>query len=261
MTIVMMTSTEGKEDVAVEDTVTSAIPQKLNEALNLKAFVDFIFKKRALIQKAQTRWLTYVGVVERCVIWREPLMAALDEIKLDRPSSRRKAYNTDWAGLRISEEEGSILQQFLVVGRACKKVLESLEGANHTTISSLLWHHSRLLKFFTSASKNTSLHPWITLFCQKAIDNSAVKFNAQVDRAAMIGTVLDPRFKSLSFLTASEAGKCTDALNSAYIDLAIKMGDSSTVAGPPKKKSKRDSGSVFSDFTSDIVDTVTNKGY
>jgi hAT family C-terminal dimerisation region len=232
--------------------VSSSVAEKVEEATKLKLFVDFIFKRRALIQRAQTRWMTYVGVVERCVIWRKPLMTALEEVRSERPSKRRKISEIDLSALRISDEEGIVLQQFLVIGRACKNVLESLEGADHTTIGSLLWHHSRLRTFLTSASKNTQLHPMVTLFCQKAVENSTVKFSANVDKAAMIGTVLDPRFKGLSFLSSAEAGKCTDALKSAYMDLDLKLdGEGELEAVQRTKKA------VFNDFTSNILDTVS----
>jgi hypothetical protein len=72
---------------------------------------------------------------------------------------------------------------------------------------------------------------------------------------------LDPRFHSLTFLTSAEAGKCTDALKAAYIDLEIKMDkdDVSDSAGVPrpKKKARVNDSEVFSDFTSNILDNLS----
>jgi hypothetical protein len=75
----------------------------------------------------------------------------------------------------------------------------------------------------------------------------------------MIGTVLDPRFNTLQFLSQSEAGKCRDALTAAYTDLTLSMGESivqgDAVQG--RKRQRVNSPSVFTDFTGDVFESVS----
>ena len=103
--------------------------QSLAAAQYKRAYVDYIFNKRALIQKASTRWLSYVYVIERCVIWHKPLMNALGDIRNNRPSGRLR--DIDWNKLQITDDECNVLTQFLIVGRACNQVIVSLEGSSH----------------------------------------------------------------------------------------------------------------------------------
>jgi hAT family C-terminal dimerisation region len=98
------------------------------------------------------------------------------------------------------------------------------------------------------------------LFCKRAAENSSIKFSSEYDKPAMIATALDPRHKSLSFLSAAEGGKCLDALNSAYISLGIEQGeqpemDNSNIRG--KKKVKVNHPDIFTDFTANILDTFS----
>jgi hypothetical protein len=249
---------DGSDSKSDDEIVDAVISQKVTDATNVKAFVNFIMRKRALIQRAATRWLTYVDVVQRCVIWREPMMQALDEISL-WPRKKGRSQASDSSGVRasdprISDDEGVILQQFLIIGRACKQVIDTLEGANHATISWLLWAHHRLVDWLDKTYRADKFHPTILAFLKQAKENAAIKFTAQVDKPAMIGALLDVRFKDLTFLSATEAGKCRDALKTAWADCKIKAGD---VDPPAPKKQRVNHPDVLSDFTSDILGSLS----
>jgi hypothetical protein len=241
------------DDLCEETIISAQAAVIIAEADSLQLYVDFIFRKRALIQRAQTRWLTYVRVVERYVVWHEPLLDAMNQIR----SSLSAAATRKLGDLpRISLTELDILQQFMVVGRACREVLESLEGSKHTTIGSLLWHHARLKKFLVSTGQNQLFHETVKAFCKRAALNSDMKFNAVVDKPAMVATLLDPRFKELTFLPPAEATKCRDALAAAYSALEAEQSSDVSdipVAPPSRKKAKA------SDFSGSILDTVSPK--
>jgi len=176
----------------------------------LKSIIQFIFKKRALVQKAKTRWMTYVPLVERVIIWRHALMNSLDEIYSDTSSAKRRKEKkgVDITSLRISDKEAEILMQFLVVAKGAKKALDACEGSKFPTIGGLLFWHSRLQKYLLLCAEDESLTAVIRAFARRAAENGKGKFNRQVDRAAMVGVLLDPRYRSLSFLSQGEEGKC-----------------------------------------------------
>jgi hypothetical protein len=133
-----------------------------------------------------------------------------------------------------------------------------LESDKHTTIGSMLWLHHRLVSFLKKASTTTAYDPTIIKFCERAIDSFELKFSSNVDRPAMIGALLDPRHKKLTYLSKSESDKCQDALRAAYDILLMGLGrEQEVLQVQPSKKSKVNHPSVLSDFTSDILDTVS----
>jgi len=220
--------------------------QVVTDAHTVKALVDFIFKKRALVQRAVTRWLTYVNVVERCVVWRTALMGAINEIK---SKDSRAARDTNWDEYQISQEDEGVLQMFYTIGRACKQVIEEMQGARHVTLSELLWQHSRLVRVFRMGSENVNMFPVMRAFCTKALDYSAIKFTVNVDKCAMLAAALDPRFKELSFLDTGQRSKCFDALETAFAQIEQERG----VADEPASKRSKPNETVFTDFTVDIL--------
>lgn len=243
------TDTENADETAI---IQSQNAKKTETAAEVREMVDFIFRKRALIQKATTRWLTYVSVVEHVLIWKAPLMRALEEIRAGKGNKKKKDSDVDIDSLKLSDEESKILGQFLTIGLAAKHVLQAVEGGNFTTIGSLLWHHSRLQRYLEKSAEDENLQPIVRLFCRKALENSKVKFTAGVDNAAMIATLLDPRFRSLSFLSNTEAGKCKDALKDAFVDLELRMEEVNQIAVPPPAKKQK-----WNEFGSDILDSVS----
>ena len=66
-----------------------------------------------------------------------------------------------------------------------------------------------------------------------------MKFNAKVDRPALIGTVLDPCYRTMSFLAESDRGKCVTAVTAAYNELVLEMNDDSSAPAPSAPPSKR----------------------
>jgi len=170
-------------NVNLESATLQKMTEKPCERLNnMKEYVDYSFCKRALVQKAATRWMTYVHVVKRTLMWRIPLMKSLVEIRADPTFRRRKKKSIDVEAevnaVRISDDDANVLTQFLMVGDSARSVLESLESGNHTTIGSLLWHHSRLqgYRYLTSCSSNEEFTPMMPEFCKLALDNSKQSF-------------------------------------------------------------------------------------
>lgn len=210
----------------------------------LKDVIDHICRKKALVQKAATRWMTYVAVVERTLMWRTALTRAMDEISADSSFRKKKVdpSEVDLSALRISEEEAKVLEEFQKIGQSCRTVLESLEGDDYPSIGSLLHHHSRLFKYLVRAATAESLDPRMRRFCQLAAENCSVKFTAEVDRPALIGAVLDPRYRQLKFLSSSEAGKCKDALNGAFTVLQLEESDDAVAVNEPVLKRRKRAG-------------------
>jgi hypothetical protein len=250
--------TEGHKatEEEVERVLLGGDQDAVARAGELKSIIQFIFKKRALVQKAKTRWMTYVPLVERVIIWRHALMNSLDEIYSDTSSAKRRKEKkgVDITSLRISDKEAEILMQFLVVAKGAKKALDACEGPKFPTIGGLLFWHSRLQKYLLLCAEDESLTAVIRAFARRAAENGKGKFNRQVDRAAMVGVLLDPRYRSLSFLSQGEAGKCREALQAAWeeinrVEFPSKLADGSTA--PPFKKRK------VSVFETDILDSLS----
>jgi hypothetical protein len=218
---------------------------------NMKEYVDYIFRKRALVQKAATRWLTYVHVVKRTLMWRKALMKSLDEIRADKSIKKKKKGNTDVEAevnaLRISDDDAKVLTQFLMIGEGARTVLEALEGGNHVTISSLLFHQCRLQNYLNKCIANAEFLPMIRKFAEIALDNSKIKFSADVDRPALIAAALDPRFRNLAELPVTEAAKCRESAKNAFIELKLQIERAAGVMPQPKKKK-------IGDFGADILD-------
>jgi hypothetical protein len=253
---------EGKDtDESGDDNKEVDIGELAIQQKELKDLINDIFKKKALIAKAATRWMTYVAVVERTLMWRKPLMQALDEIAADSSFKKRRkgrGGNEDEvnaAGLRISEDEAVVLGQFIGIGSQARDSLVSLEGERSCTVGSLLWHHSRLLKFLGRAAKaKDTLDPLITRFCEIAAANCAVKFTASIDKPALIGAALDPRHRQLSFLSQTEAAKCRDATFAAFTALELELKDDAPLEVEPQPKRKRKGEQAFS-FSMDEAPT------
>jgi hypothetical protein len=113
----------------------------------IKDVMVHISRKKALVAKAATRWMTFVAVVDRVLMWRTALMRAMDEISTDPSFKKRKKKDgePEVTALRISDAEATILTQFLGIGKSCRKTLESLEADTYPTIGALLYTHHRLL--------------------------------------------------------------------------------------------------------------------
>ena len=228
-----------------EEDVSSDTADLFEARTELKATVRHICKKRALIAVAATRWLTWVAVAERTMMWRGPLMKALDDIAADisfrkgKRSSRGRVkepvdISAAIASLRITDEDAIILDQFRQLGAYISKLLTSLEGGDiHPTIGALLYVRSELLSYFKKgASSSDMLHPVIVAFCAKAQLNCAIKFELPGDRPALIGAALDPRHHTLTFLSKSEQGLCFEVLSTAYTNLKLELDDCSPVNEP-----------------------------
>jgi hypothetical protein len=235
---------QSREEKGEDAVVNPNIVELAEEKEELMAVIAHITRKRALIAVAATRWLTWVEVAERTMMWKGPLMKALDEIAADGSFKKKKKNQEDIsasiASMRISDEEAVILDQFRKFGATINKLLKTLEGDDHTTIGRLLYVRSELLAYFErGAAAVDSLHPVITTFCKKAVENCIIKFNNSIDRPALIGAALDPRHHNLKFLPRSDQILCADALSSAYHAMKIEQNDDSPIREPLPKRVRR----------------------
>ena len=77
----------------------------------------------------------------------------------------------------------------------------------------------------------------------------------------MISVLLDSRFKSMSFMTDADAGKCKDALRNAYTDLEVQTGGLNSISeltsAAPRKKQRINNPKTYTDFTADIMDAAS----
>ena len=149
----------------------------VDQQKEIKEVIAHIGKKKALVQLAATRWMTYVAVVERTLMWRTALKQALDEISTDPSFKKKKNPEVDLTSLRISEEEADVLEQFRGIGASCRKTLQTLEADDFPTIGSLVYHHSKLLKYLNNAAKGVNVDTRIRKFCELAAANCAVKIH------------------------------------------------------------------------------------
>jgi hypothetical protein len=103
---------------------SSDIAELFADKQDLKALIAHIFRKKALVAVAATRWLTWVAVAGRCMMWKGPLMKALDEIAEDTSFRKKKKQSSEVpadipaaiASMRFSDEEVTILDQFQKLG-------------------------------------------------------------------------------------------------------------------------------------------------
>ena len=166
----------------------------------------------------------------------------------------RECGNRGWGGVRSSEAveseqlEGEMYHRCAMATWWPNPHLRS----GWSRIGSLMYHHSKLLKFLNSAANAGNVDSRIRQFCQLAAANCAVEFTAEVDRPALVATVLDPRFRTVNFLSAAEGGKCKDALSTAYGVLDSKERDDAPVVEEPKTKRRRGEAN---DFNFDIDDS------
>lgn len=115
--------------------------------------------------------------------------------------------NAAWTAesIRLSDEEATILQQFVAVCEPARFVLRLCEGSSYPTISRLLFCYYALLNHFESASTNAAYHQRVREFAKAALENVQIKFNPRgKDQAAVIAACLDPRYRQLHYLTPAD---------------------------------------------------------
>jgi hypothetical protein len=177
--------------------------KKINEIFN---HIEIIHRRRALIKKCATRWMTYVTMCERVLIWRDAFHQAIDEIYESDHIFRVKKTGGDTFNvetIKITAEEAEILTQFVEVCGVAKQVLIESEGSKYPTIGRLLFCYTVLQKHFTAVSQDPKSHEIIQSFCKKVIHMLEIKFDMDgEDRVAVIAACLDPRYRQLHFLPA-----------------------------------------------------------
>ena len=150
---------------------------------------------RSLIAIGATRWMTYVDMARRFMMWRWALQKSLAEIDRLRPAN---VAPPDWT---FSTMELTYLKVFVTIGTAAQDILVRLQGSLLPTISSLLYNYIVLQRNVDRwADDSSEMSPIIRAFCKRVSSNLFFKFDPDQDRTALIAAILDPRHRKLAFL-------------------------------------------------------------
>jgi hypothetical protein len=171
---------------------------------------------RALVAIGATRWMTYVDMARRFILWRWAIQNAMQEVVKLKPIGETPI---DWS---FSQDQLDILSHFVIVGDAAQEVLIRLQGSLAPTISCLLYNYVVLQRNMVQwAGDDSELCPQIQLFCKHVATNLDLKFNPDADRTSLIAALLDPRYRKLEFLEdyplAQKSGR--DALKQEWTKL------------------------------------------
>jgi hypothetical protein len=202
----------------------------------LKKLIPFITRKRALIQRCATRWMTYLRMGEWVLIWKGALSKTIDKIWKDV-----KGKKSNISDYKLTNEEVAILKQFVTIGNFAKKVLRRCEGSKFPTISHLLHNHGLLVKYLTKTKDNTALYPVIRSFAAAAVTNAQIKFDPSVDKVAMIAAMLDPRYRNLSTIDLSTQGTLKSLLKEEWEKMRRELQPNSSLDDSRPNKRQRGS--------------------
>jgi len=210
---------------------------KLLDQGDFTAYYSHMSKCRALISIGATRWMTYVTMARRFLMWRWSLQKAMEEIEKSRPANEEAL---DW---KFTPAQLTILKDFVTVGNYAQQVLMRLQGSLAPTISNLLYNYVVLHRLVSEQSDE--LCEPIRSFCKDVADNLQLKFDPVRDRTSLIAALLDPRYRELKFLEFYPLAQKTakDALKDEWLklDAAAKLKEAEqSSASPPAKKAKRE---------------------
>jgi hypothetical protein len=105
-----------------------------------------------------TRWMTYVDMARRFILWRWAIQNAMQEVVKLKPIGETPI---DWS---FSQDQLDILSHFVIVGDAAQEVLIRLQGSLAPTISCLLYNYVVLQRNMVQwAGDDSELCPQIQL--------------------------------------------------------------------------------------------------
>jgi hypothetical protein len=202
---------------------------------NFPAYYSHMSKCRALIAIGATRWMTYVTMARRFMMWRWSLQKSLEEIEKLKPPGEAAI---DWT---FTKEQLKLLEDFVTVGSVAQEVLMRLQGSLAPTISNLLYNYVVLHRNLTHWwEKGDEICQPIRNFCKEVSDNLLMKFDPDSDRTSLIAAALDPRYRQLKFLEdyplAQKIAK--DALKLEWQKLDAKKPEAEQSDVPVAKKAK-----------------------
>jgi hypothetical protein len=240
----------GSEEVGKEEKkeVLSVAAAEESAVDKLQRLVVALHTHRALIQRCATRWMTYVAMAERVLMWKDAFRMAADELfnadyQFSRGRRRRNQPEFDADSIRLTDEEMTVLQQFVSVCEPARQVLKACEGSTSPTISHLLFCYYALRNHLTSASKNLGYHQVVKTFATCALDEVQLKFDARgKDVPAVIAACLDPRYRQLHYLTEDDKRLFHNLLYEKYRALKVKLQPpaEAAVSEPLAKKPRLD---------------------
>ena len=186
--------------------------------------------QHSLIQEVSTRWNSSYYMMERIIMQQQPICATLLEIK--------------GGDLMPSEEEFAAMESFIKILKLLVEITETMGGQKWVTISAVHPFLYKLLHIsFNTTSNDTHLEKSIK---ESLKNNLSGRYSGKTIDLLNKACFLDPRFRSLSFLTAEEKEVVIDGVFDEMLMTNIRVsGSTNENVGPKPKKSKLLLGDVF----------------
>ena len=215
-----------------------------------KKQVDLQHKNQSLIQDVQTRWnLTYY-MAERIINQRQPLCATLLELRKGE--------------LMPTDDEFTTLESYCKVMKPLVDITEAIGAEKWVTISTVRPLLYKLLNnYFTSSPGDSVLEKAMKRAMK---ENLSERYTGSALLMLSIAAFLDPRFRSLSYLSEEERKTVIKSVEEE-VALTISSVDTSTSSSepslePPKKKQRGENklltlmGDIIQPASGDPVERV-----
>ena len=204
---------------------------------------DLHHPNKNLIQDVSTRWNSSYYMVSRVIEQQQPLCAALLELK-----------RTD---LMPSDEEFSSMEVYIDVMKPLVSITEAIGAQKWVTISTIRPLLHKLLQLhLVETSTDSRL---VKKIKTEMLADLQVRYTGELLLLLSKAAFLDPRLKSLAFLSSSEKEKVTTAVQDEAIHLAdlgpveSTVGDSGESSQPPAAKKAKGEHQLF-----EILDDIIN---
>ncbi len=203
-----------------------------------------------LIQDVVTRWNSTFDMIERILEQQTPICAALVDLKR--------------MDLLPRDEEFLLCEALVQVLQPFKHITETVCGEAYTTVSSikLLLHHLLNVALVPKASDAAP----VKKMKETMETNLRSRYSLpETDEFLRIACFLDPRFRSLPFLSISERHDVQKSIRIQVADLIAdgqqqKPEEATTKAAePPAKKKKSDSGQAVKSILAGIFQSSATR--
>ena len=179
--------------------------------------------QHSLIQEVSTRWNSSYYMMERIIKQQQPICATLLEIKR--------------GDLMPSEVEFAAMESFIKILKPLVEITETMGGQKWVTISAVRPFLYKLLHIsFNTTSNDTPLEKSIK---ESLKNNLSGRYSEKTMDLLNKACFLDPRFRSLSFLTVEEKEVVIDNVFDEMLVTNLTIsGSTNENVGPKPKKSK-----------------------
>ena len=179
--------------------------------------------QHSLIQEVSTRWNSSYYMMERIIKQHQPICATLLEIKR--------------GDLMPSEVEFAAMESFIKILKPLVEITETMGGQKWVTISAVRPFLYKVLHIsFNTTSNDTPLEKSIK---ESLKNNLSGHYSGKTMDLLNKACFLDPRFRSLSFLTVEEKEVVIDNVFDEMLVTNLTIsGSTNENVGPKPKKSK-----------------------